>query len=107
MAIDQVPVDDPAESPSPKAGAWVGAVVPKRHAKRSVTRSLLKRQIRAAITRQYQHQAGLPDGLWVVRLRSPFPAKEFPSAASVVLQDLARSELDSLLADAVRRTSRA
>jgi len=107
--VDRAVVDDSSvvmSAPVPSAaGAWVGAVVPKRHAKRSVTRSLLKRQIRAAISRR--HDAGLPDGLWVVRLRSPFAPKEFPSAASQVLRDLARGELDTLLADAVRRTTRA
>ena len=35
---------------------WVGAVVPKRHARRAVTRSLLKRQIRGAFER---HAAAL------------------------------------------------
>src|SRR6218665_169011 len=40
-SVDQ----DPPAAPE---GCWVGIVVPKRHAKRSVTRALLKRQIRAA-----------------------------------------------------------
>jgi ribonuclease P protein component len=106
--VDSRAVDDRSVLPVSAmmtAGTWVGAVVPKRHAKRSVTRSLLKRQIRAAVSRQ--HVAGLPDGLWVVRLRSPFAVKEFPSAASQALRDIARAELDTLLADAVRRTARA
>ena len=105
-AVDEVPAASaPVATPAAQGGAWIGAVVPKRHAKRSVTRSLLKRQIRAAVTRR--HLTGLPDGLWVVRLRSPFPVKDFPSAASQALRDLARGELDTLLADAVRRTTRA
>lgn len=108
--VDAKAVDDPvpaAIADVSKAGAWVGAVVPKRHAKRSVTRSLLKRQIRAAVIHQHKQLAGLPDGLWVVRLRSPFASTEFPSAASSALRDIARGELDTLLADAVRRTNRA
>ena len=84
-------------------GIWLGAVVPKRHAKRSVTRSLLKRQIRAAVARQ----SGLDDGLWVVRLRAPFVREQFPSAASRALSAAARSELDTLLAAAVRRPAAA
>jgi ribonuclease P protein component len=81
-------------------GCWLGAVVPKRHARRSVTRNLLKRQIRAAAGAQ---QASLQAGLWVVRLRSPFDRGRFASAASQVLRDEAGQELSRLMADAVRR----
>ena len=73
---------------------WIGCVVPKRHARRSVTRSLLKRQIRSAIER---HAAVLPRGVWLVRLRSAFAPKLFVSAASPALADAARRELDALL----------
>jgi ribonuclease P protein component len=89
-------------------------VVPKRHAKRAVTRSLLKRQVRGAFER-CAHL--LPAGIWLVRLRAPFVSgvkggvhsavkggakgKEagvlFVSAASAALVQAARSELDSLL----------
>jgi len=94
-------VDDPLAAGAPDQ-LWLGAVIPKRHAKRSVTRSLLKRQIRAAVERQ----PGLAAGLWVVRLRAPFVRTEFVSAASEQLRHMAHDELDSLLADAVRRTAR-
>jgi len=80
-------------------GVWLGAVVPKRHARRSVTRSLLKRQIRDAVAR---HAERLPLGLWVVRLRAPFDRSEFPSAASAALRLAARNELDAVLARAER-----
>jgi ribonuclease P protein component len=79
------------------AGHWIGCVVPKRHARRAVTRSLLKRQIRAALGR---HAAGLGPGLWLVRLRQPFVKSQFPSAASAALASAARDELDRLLARA-------
>lgn len=79
--------------PRQPTGCWMGVVVPKRHAKRSVTRSLLKRQIRSALT----NRAGLPPGLWVVRLRSPFDRKSFPSAASAALRMAAHAELAQLL----------
>jgi len=88
------PVDD-----SSVAGWWLGAVVPKRHARRAVTRSLLKRQIRAAVER---HAPRLPAGLWVVRLRAPFDRTAFPSAASTALRAAARDELDIVLARASR-----
>ena len=84
----QAPVDD-----SP-AGHWLGTVVPKRHARRSVTRNLLRRQIRGAMER---HAASLPPGLWLVRLRTPFAKDQFPSAASDALRAVARSELEQLL----------
>ena len=78
---------------------WLGLVVPKRHAKRAVTRTLVKRQIRcvaAACAPQ------LEPGLWVVRQRSPFDAKQFPSAASDALKEAARAELRALFDRAVR-----
>jgi ribonuclease P protein component len=67
--------------------------VPKRHARRAVTRSLLKRQIYAAAER---HRANLAQGIWVVRLRAPFDRAQFPSAASIALTLCARGELESL-----------
>ena len=73
---------------------WLGCIVPKRHAKRAVTRNLLKRQVRAAMER---HAAGLAAGLWLVRLRVPFAPAAFPSAASSALRAAARAELDGLL----------
>lgn len=89
------PVHNPVEHDPPAApqGCWVGIVVPKRHAKRSVTRQLLKRQIRAA----FAERPGMPPGLWVVRLRSPFDRQKFPSAASDALRQAARAELAQLL----------
>ena len=75
------------------AGQWLGAVVPKRHARRAVTRSLIKRQIYAAAER---HRAELPSGLWVVRLRAPIDRKLYPSAASTALKTGTRSELEAL-----------
>lgn len=83
------PVDD---SPGQ---VWLGAVLPKRLARRAVTRNLLRRQIRAAMDR---HAGGLPGGLWVVRLRQPFAARDFVSAASDALRRAARGELDAVLA---------
>src|SRR5436305_1827347 len=79
-------VDD-SVVPAPPGAVWLGAVVPKRHAKRSVTRSLLKRQIRSAVMGS---EATLARGLWVVRLRAPFDRKTFASAASDALKQAAR-----------------
>ena len=86
------------DPPAAPQGCWVGIVVPKRHAKRSVTRQLLKRQIRAA----FAERPGMPPGLWVVRLRSPFDRQKFPSAASDALRAAARAELAQLLDRAMK-----
>ena len=78
---------------------WWGAVVPKRHARRAVTRTLIKRQIRVAAEREGSALAG---GLWVVRLRAPFDRVAFPSAASDALKAVARAELRALMVRAAR-----
>ena len=92
-SVDESAAREPAGAPA----LWLGVVVPKRHARRSVTRSLLKREIRAGVARQAHR---LAPGLWVVRLRAPFDASLFPSAASAALRNAARAELDVLLAGA-------
>ena len=98
-------VDDPLAAlvQTPTGGGpfdrWLGLVVPKRHARRAVTRTLVKRQIRtvaAACAPQ------LEPGLWVVRQRSPFDPKQYPSAASDALKEAARAELRALFDRAVR-----
>ncbi|MEK8030981.1 ribonuclease P protein component [Ideonella sp. DXS29W] len=88
----------------PIQGHWLGLVVPKRYAKRAVTRNLIKRQIRAAMR---QHAPSLPPGLWVVRLRMPFDKREFRSPASDALREVAHDEIAQLFQRAVtglRRT---
>lgn len=88
--------DKPEELPK---GLWWGAVVPKRHARRSVTRTLLKRQIRVAVN---GHAGMLAGGLWVVRLRASFDRVQFVSAASASLNETVREELARLLTSAIR-----
>ena len=84
--------------PTPVLGHWLGLVVPKRHAKRAVTRNLIKRQIRTAMA---SHAGNLPGGLWVVRLKQPFDRKQFVSPASDQLQQAAHAEVAQLFARAV------
>jgi ribonuclease P protein component len=97
----QALVDDLAShAPNPSNvsnGIWLGLVVPKRHAKRSVTRQLLKRHMRAAVCEQQALTRPLAHGLWVLRLRAAFDVKQFPSAASTALAQEARQELVELL----------
>ena len=92
------PVEDSFSAGFAAARPRIGAVVPKRHARRAVTRSLLKRQIYAAAERQRDR---LAPGLWIVRLRAPFDRACFVSAASLALRRSARAELDALLAAAI------
>lgn len=73
----------------------LGLVVPKRFAKRAVTRTLIKRQIRAAVSRC---DANLAIADWVVRLRAPIDRQCYPSARSVALALALRVELDLLFA---------
>ena len=73
---------------------WLGTVLPKRHARRAVTRNLLRRLIRSAFQ---AHAAGLPGGLWLVRLRQPFAVARFASASSAALRLVACDELQRLM----------
>ena len=86
--------DDEATMMSPRgAQRWLGLVVPKKNAKRAVTRVLVKRQIRTIAS---ECSARLEPGLWVVRLRAPFDVKQFPSASSDALRAAVRAELRAL-----------
>jgi ribonuclease P protein component len=114
--VDNRPVDDlrlegPSETgpaivarliASNADGIWLGAVVPKRHARRSVTRTMLKRQIRAVVQ---SNASSLASGLWVVRLRAPFDRAHFVSATSRALRRLAHEELDLLIRKAAQRSA--
>jgi ribonuclease P protein component len=83
------------------AQGWrLGLVLPKKQARRSVTRSLIRHQAREALRRHVPavladaRRQGI-DG-WVVRLRAPFDRQQFRSAASDALKALVREELDAL-----------
>jgi len=91
--------DDRPTIPARGPQRWLGLVVPKKHAKRAVTRTLVKRQIRNVAA---QCAPLLEPGLWVVRQRSPFDPKQYPSAASDALKEAARAELRALFERAVR-----
>ena len=78
----------------PVADAWLGVVLPKRWARRAVTRNAIRRQIYEAARTV---SAGLPQAVWVVRLRSEFSRKQFVSATSEPLKRAVRAELDQLL----------
>ena len=82
---------------------WLGIAIPRRHAKRAVTRSLLKRQIRE----QFRcHAPNLAAGAWVVRLRAPIERQVFVSAASTRMRRTAADEIDTLMKSATRQRAR-
>ncbi|MCW5654796.1 ribonuclease P protein component [Hydrogenophaga sp.] len=78
----------------PVADAWLGVLLPKRWARRAVTRNAIRRQIYEVA----RHRAdSLPQAALVVRLRSTFNREQFVSATSVVLKRAVRAELEQLL----------
>ena len=76
-------------------------MVPKRWARRAVTRNTIKRQIYAVAS---GFEARMPSGAHVVRLRMGFDRKQFVSATSEALKQAVRAELEQLFAAAERRS---
>ena len=98
QSIDKTlpPVSDNSGKSTLFAGAdlWLGAMAPKRWAKRAVTRNAIKRQI-YTVSADFSHQ--LPHAVFLVRLRRDFSRKEFASASSESLKQAVRAELISLM----------
>ena len=106
------------KSPSPVADAavhtakplfqrpdvWLGAMVPKRWARRAVTRNAIKRQIYNLAT---ELEPQLLVAAHVVRLRATFDRKQFVSASSDALKQAVRAELLQLFARAAPRNAAA
>ncbi len=76
---------------------WIGALIPKRWAKRAVTRNAIKRQI-YIVSQAIEPQ--LPLAAHVVRLRSGFDRTQFVSATSDALKRAVRTELQALFSRA-------
>jgi ribonuclease P protein component len=89
--------EQPPSKPVDNKGvsARIGAVVPKRHARRAVTRNAIKRQIRESAQ---PHIVALQGATWVVRLKAPWPHPTFTAATSSALRRSVRTELDTLWA---------
>jgi ribonuclease P protein component len=88
--------------------AVLGVMVPKRHAKRAVTRNLVKRLVRSVWQVQFRSypqpqndvagpQGARLQGTWLVRLRQPIHRNNFPSASSDALRNTLHAELLGLL----------
>ena len=85
--------------PSQPDVSRIGAVLPKRLARRAVTRNTLKRQIYNVMT---AFENRLPTADHVVRLRAPFDRILFVSATSPQLKQAARVELEQLVSRVVK-----
>lgn len=82
--------------------AWLGAMTPKRWARRAVTRNAIRRQVYAF---GVDFAGQLPCAAHVVRLRAGFDRQRFPSAWSQPLRQLVRAELLELFEHALRKAS--
>ena len=74
-------------------GVWVGAVLPKRCAKRAVTRNTIKRQV-FSVGQDFEPL--MADVALVIRLRAGFDKSRFASASSAPLKAAIRLELQQL-----------
>lgn len=89
-----------------RSGIWLGAVIPKRWAKRAVTRNMIKRQIFTLMAQpQLDMPPPTPGFAYVVRLRAEFDKSHFMSASSKLLKTAVRDELAQLV-DVVRHLGR-
>ena len=98
------PAPLPAQALFDLADTWLGAMVPKRWARRAVTRNAIKRQI-YNVSERYGDR--LPVAAHVVRLRSTFDRQQFVSATSERLKLAVRLELEQLFESALRREVKA
>ncbi len=92
QSVPQAPQGDAAPL-FPVDGVWLGAMLPKRWAKRAVTRNAIKRQIYQVST---EMESSLAPRAHVVRLRAGFDRTRFISASSDALKAAVRTELRQL-----------
>lgn len=81
--------------------AWLGAMTPKRWARRAVTRNAIRRQVYAVGQGYFSR---LPCAAHVVRLRAGFDRRQYPSAWSEPLRLQVRAELEQLFERALRQS---
>ncbi|MBK7717860.1 MAG: ribonuclease P protein component [Simplicispira sp.] len=112
FALHRLPLATPQEVSEPVPGlgrvpvaliapgaVWLGAMVPKRWARRAVTRNAIKRQIYGVAA---VFESRLPAAAHVVRLRSTFDRQQFVSACSAPLKLAVREELHALFERSLR-----
>jgi ribonuclease P protein component len=74
----------------PVKASWLGAMAPKRWAKRAATRNAIKRQI---YTVSASLRSSIPQAAFLIRLRREFSRMEYASASSEALKQAIRAEL--------------
>ena len=79
---------------------YMGALTPKRFAKKAVTRNTIRRMVHEA-TRHWAPD--LAPSAYVVRLRANFSAQKFISATSDTLRQAVAQELTQLFTQAVAK----
>jgi ribonuclease P protein component len=84
------------DSRTTEQGYWLGFVLPKRLARRAVTRNLIRRLGRATFQESLCSSTPVAPGLWALRLRGPVDTSRFVSAKSNALRRALRDELDTL-----------
>lgn len=95
FALHQVAATPPLFDAEP--AAWAGVVLPKRWAKRAVTRNALRRHIYVCLQQAQQDSGRLSAQACVVRLRRGFDGRQFPSAWSNALREVVVAELHRLI----------
>lgn len=105
QALFLAPVSLEDTSSAAIARCWVGPLVPKRWARRAVTRNAIRRQI-YAVAAEFAAQLQVNPAAYVVRLRRGFARSDFPSAASLALRHAVRSELRQLFDRHLARQAR-
>lgn len=75
----------------------LGLIIPKRFAKRAVTRTLIKRQCRIQFSFFIRE---FPKGYWIIRLKRPIDSTRWKSSSSDELKRFIRLELQSLFSKA-------
>ncbi len=108
--VDKLSTTPPVAGREALSHGRLGLVLPKRMARRAVTRNLIKHQARALWCEHLRlhgsRQGDVPgalEGDWVLRLKAPWPVAQFPSAKSEPLKQAVRSELMTLLAGLVHK----
>lgn len=95
LSTDDAPTKYGLVDKTPSSDREAGFMIPKRHARRAVTRNTIRRQMRAALA---SRPAG--PGLWLFRMVRAFEPGLFASASSRELRITVRGELDELMARA-------
>lgn len=103
LRTDGAPESDRSvDNKSPAVSTGVGFVVPKRWARRAVTRNLIRRQMREA-TRRHERRIAVGAAV-LLRQRAALDPVQFASAASAAMRDAVRAELDLLFSQLAHAT---